>query len=86
MLKDLDEGRRRSRRMWARVSFAFIMFMGSNVFGALLFRDDRAGIADALMTAWPILNMFLAVSVTVILAYLGISHMDKRLGGGEDNS
>jgi hypothetical protein len=80
---ELDKGRRHARRNWARMSFYFILGTGMLTAGRLLFSEDRAEIATALVTAAPVLNTFVTVCVTVVLGYLGASHMDKRLENGD---
>ncbi len=79
MTVELDAGRRRARRRWAAISFAFIMVTGLLTFGVLLFSNQRKEIAEALMIAAFVINAFLSVAIVIILGYLGFSHADQRL-------
>lgn len=86
MTPQLEHGRRMERRRYARASFCWLIVQGILVVGKLLLTSDPALTAAALNAAVPVLMLTAAVPTTIVLAYLGISSVERMRApnGGQD--
>lgn len=79
MSAELERGRRMARRHMAWYSFWLLFGSSALIVLALVFAQDREGVAAALDTARPLLTSMLTVFTTIVLGYFGASVTERIL-------
>ena len=75
----LDEGRRKTRRSMAQVSFFILAVESGALWATLLVAPERGAVAMAFVSAWPVLVGTQGALLAIVLGYLGVSVVEKVL-------
>ncbi len=76
-VEDLDTGRRKARRKMARWSFGILAVESIMLWLTLLVAPERAAVAQAFVSAWPVLVGTQGALLAIVLGYLGVSTVEK---------